>query len=202
MLGISRRALHKRLREGVFPNRFLAQGRSGLETRIPAREVEAALFELRQRASQRGPAPGSTLPTVFRAPYPARSEDEPETNTPSIIPVHRAERLPQRPDTEQLRDLLLQVVREDREQTVRALRGALAARDEELLALRTQLVEVHRAVDRLRERIEGWELKGLRETRAEAGLTPTALPSPSEEDLVDQLLRELAELEGLVESRS
>lgn len=201
MLGISRRALHKRLREGVFPNRFLAQGRHGLETRIPAREVEAALHELHRRSAPR-PQPGSSLPTVFRSPHPEVAEDEPETDTPSILPVPRAESLPQRVDIERLREVLLQVVREDREQMVRALRGALATRDDELQALRTQMVEVHRAVERLRERIEGWELTFARAPQVEGPTAATALPSGAEEDLVDQLLRELAELEGLVESRS
>lgn len=200
MLGISRRALHKRLREGIFPNRFLAQGRQGLETRIPASDVEAVLYALRERGSQR-PA-GSSLPTVFRHPSPLPVDDEPETDTPSILPVPRAELLPQRIDTEQLRDVLLQVVREDREQVVRALKGALAARDEELHGLRTQMVEVHRAVERLRERIEGWELTVGRPGRLEAGAAPNPLASDVEEDLVDRLLRELAELEGLVEHRS
>ena len=201
MLGISRRALHKRLREGIFPERFLAQGRYGLETRIPASDVEAALHDLRQSAPQRLESSRPEFPRRELARGALSAPDEPTTDTPTTLPMARVETLPQALDPDRLKDVLLAVVREDREQMLRALRGALASRDEELHGLRTQLVEVHRAVERLRDRIEGWELLVGSPQRREPGL-PVPPPVTPEEDLVDQLLRELAELEGLVQHRS
>ncbi len=196
MLGISRRALHKRLREGVFPERFLAQGRHGLETRIPARDVEAALHQLRVEASSRPER--AVLGLSVRPP---ESSGEQTTDTPTTLPVQRMEALPERVDVQRLKDALIALVREDREQMLRVLRSALSARDDEVHGLRTQLVEVHRAVERLRERIEGWELTMTASSRVDGALGIPAAASPGE-DLVDQLLRELAELEGLVEHRS
>src|SRR5687768_9051991 len=75
LLGLSRRALQRRIDEGAFPGRFLASGRNGLETRFPAPEVEREV-ELQKRRGWRRESVIS---------------DEP--NTPTITPARELESL-------------------------------------------------------------------------------------------------------------
>src|SRR5688572_8394939 len=93
LLGVSKRTLQRRIRDGAFPGRFLAPGRHGLETRIPAEDVQRALDDVRPQKREAA-LTEMRLPTV----PPTRELDEsrrpPQAQTTAL--THR--------DLEGLRD--------------------------------------------------------------------------------------------------
>lgn len=124
LLGVSKRTLQRRIREGAFPGRFLAPGPHGLELRIPADDVKTALES-------------------------ARPDERP---LPTILPSHFANQpQPESLDLEALRDAVLAIAREDRSALISSLESALAARDQEVAALRQ---EIARLADLIRTLIE------------------------------------------------
>lgn len=124
LLGVSKRTLQRRIREGAFPGRFLAPGPHGLELRIPADDVKTALESARP---DERPLP-TVLPSHFASPQQAESLD-----------------------LEALRDAVLAIAREDRSALISSLESALAARDQEVVALRQ---EIARLADLIRTLIE------------------------------------------------
>lgn len=175
LLGVSKRTLQRRIREGAFPGRFLAPGRHGLETRIPAEDVERALDEIRRGGRPPALEAGLTemrLPTVT----PARELEEHRRAsivTPSSL-THR--------DLETLRDAVLAIVREDRESLVAVIRETMESREKELSAVRSQLSTILTTVERIRARVEAREEK------------PLITNSPDGDDI----LRDIEELETLL----
>ncbi|MFO0723764.1 MAG: helix-turn-helix domain-containing protein [Myxococcota bacterium] len=153
LLGVSKRTLQRRIREGAFPGRFLAPGPHGLELRIPAEDVKTALESVRPDERP--------LPTVVPSRYATPNEEESDAL-----------------DLETLRDAVLAIAREDRSQLIAALETALAARDQEIVALRQEIT-------RLAELI-----RMLLEQRQDRALPRT----------VEDPLAELVALEGLVRS--
>lgn len=132
LLGVSKRTLQRRLRDGAFPSRFLAPGPHGLETRIPAADVRRALEDARSLV----PDPSAMSGLVRAAPV-----------APQAIAAA---------DLEAVRDVVLTITRSERESFLAAIREVSAARESELAGLRRQLAAVHGAVEALRGRIETW----------------------------------------------
>lgn len=115
LLGVSKRTLQRRIREGAFPGRFLAPGPHGLELRIPADDVKTALESARPDERP--------LPTVLPSQFASQQQPEPV-------------------DLEALRDAVLAIAREDRSALISALETALAARDQEVVALRQEIARL------------------------------------------------------------
>ena len=191
LLGVSKRTLQRRIKEGAFPRRFLAPGRHGLETRIPAEDVQRALEDLRQRQS----------PRVGRVEAAHVSIPATQEINESLIPYRPeggSSALTQT-DLESLRDAMLAIVREDREDFLATVQEALLARDQELAAIRRQLKGVQGAIDRLRKRLEAPQPA---ETSRE-GAARTAGGNggePGSRFEVDAVLQEIDELERLLAS--
>ncbi len=180
LLGVSKRTLQRRIREGAFPGRYLAPGRHGLETRIPAEEVQQALDDLRG------------VPVQSMVPHPARTVSPAPAFTDSVVPYDS--RGPSSSlttsDLESLRDAMIAIVREDRETFLATVQNALVARDRELNAIRGQLAGLHTAFDRLRTRVEATALSA-----------PPAAPTSNGRDAgfdVESVIEEIDEIERLL----
>lgn len=197
LLGISKRTLQRRIQEGAFPGRYLAPGPEGLQMRIPAADVERARAEL-HRAGEGHPTrtlvPGSVKDSLL----PYRSS---EVEAISSAPMYR-ESL-ERADVEELRGVVLNVVREEREMFLTAVRDALIVRDREISELRGELAEMRSAVERMNDGLERFERRLELEWRSQAE-RPAAwteilgVPANGGGVDVDLLLREIGELEAMV----
>lgn len=182
LLGVSKRTLQRRIKEGAFPGRYLAPGRHGLETRIPAEDVRRVLEDLRRGPSQSMvAAPAATV-------TPSRELGESLVPFVSSVP---ATALTQS-DLESLRDAMIAIVREDRETFVSTVQDALVSRDRELAAVRGQLAGLQSAFERLRTRLE--------ETFAAAPKPREAAPGNGAPDTfdVDHVMNEIDEIERLL----
>lgn len=203
LLGLSKRALQKRIQEGGFPGRYLAAGRAGLETRIPAEEVQHAVQEARARGWKDRRSGATVVPereVDSLVPY----------ETPELTSVHSS--VPAMPsgltqtDLESLRDAMLAIVREEREMFLQAVRDALQGRDREVAALRQEIVALRRTVDAARGGVEGLERRLAGATSSEqtidAQLWAELLAGSSEQRPgrvdVEGILRELGEIEALL----
>lgn len=134
LLGVSKRTLQRRIREGAFPHRFLAPGPHGLETRIPATDLE----ELEPDA------PDAALPSpVTRTLVP----QQPLALAPATLSAA---------DLEAVRETVLVLARQERESVLALVQQSLDAHAREAEALRAQLASVQGAVERLRRRLEAW----------------------------------------------
>lgn len=183
LLGVSKRTLQRRIREGAFPGRFLAPGRHGLETRIPAGDVQRALDDLRRGTGRPQLMEGLTemrLPTVT----PTRELEE--TRAPSAAMSALTHH-----DLEGLRDAMLAIVREDRESLLGVLRDALEAREREAGMLRAQLTAIQGGLERIRQRLDQ---RDEQDRRREAGAVPVGATDAEAE----QVLRDLDALEALL----
>lgn len=228
LLGLSRKALQQRIEQGAFPGRFTAAGRSGLETRVPAEEVERELDLRRRRTAsawRRADADeeNSSAPSPAPSPVPAARRPEatvtPARELESLVPYRTPELVESasgsgsgsssgsaltQSDLESMRDAMLAIVREDREMFLSVVREALVARDREIVALKHDLTAMHRTLEGVRTGLEAIERKvaGRRESEqtidAQAW-TDLLTASPVDGAYdVDALLREIAELEQLL----
>jgi excisionase family DNA binding protein len=161
LLGVSKRTLQRRIQEGAFPGRFLAAGRHGLETRIPAEDLEHALDELRrQGAGWRGTdEPVARSPTAspkreLESLVPYSAYQTPEVVAPSSSAGLGHPSALTQTDLESLRDAMLAIVREDREMFLGAIREALMMRDREIGDLQHELSSVRRALEGVRSGME------------------------------------------------
>jgi hypothetical protein len=219
LLGVSPRVLQRRIQEGAFPGRYLAPGRQGLETRLPAVEVDRAAEDLRRRSTI-----GAWRDGEHAAPIEPRRDTMlaarptvlPSRELDSIIPFPAPDLAPTggsgsgapsgvtHSDLESLRDAMLAIVREDREMFLTAVRDALMVRDRELVALRQELSGIRRTMESVREGLLGLgrrvgENRGAQQT-IDAQLWSdlvegsAAIVARGGVD-VDALLRELSELE-------
>lgn len=220
LLGLSRRALQRRIEEGAFPGRFTAAGRSGLETRVPSEDVEREL-ELRRRRGQSSPGwrraeredesiasseAGSARPEVTVTP---------SRELESLVPYRRAEIVESgslgsggpgsaltQSDLESMRDAMLAIVREDREMFLSVVREALVARDREIVTLKHDLATMQRTMEGVRSGLEAIErrLSARGEQTIDAQVWADLLAGESSESSVDvdALLREISELEQLL----
>jgi excisionase family DNA binding protein len=221
LLGVSKRTLQRRIQEGAFPGRFLAAGRHGLETRIPAEDLERALEELRRRSPAWRAGAGeeaARIPTAtpvreqeslvpYHHPYPTAERYE----TPEIVAASSGlDRSPTsaltQSDLESLRDAMLAIVREDREMYLAAVREAMMVRDREIGGLKAELSGMRRVLDSVRAGLEGLELRlaSGRDTEQVSGsewadlmIGPNLRRGHSSVD-VDALMREIGELELLI----
>ena len=191
LLGISKRTLQRRIQEGAFPGRFLAPGRHGLETRIPADDVRRMLNELRrhgQAAWRESPASGvyeDGLVRVQDLPLAARSEAEGSLTFR---------------DLDSLRDAVLAIVREEREEFMRAVRGLLESKEREVSKLREEVSRVHGVLESVRGEIRDVRLALNRESKKEGWSEVMGVSTDSVD--VDSLLRQMGELEAMVNSLS
>ena len=212
ILGLSRRALQRRLEEGAFPGRFTVPGRGGLEPRIPAEEVERELDLVRKRGgrSSEGEDEGiddlpASIPRATDSLVPYARPEIIEAS--STTPVSASSAL-SASDIEPLRDALLTIIREDREVFVSAVREALLSRDREISALRQDLALMQRTIEGVRTGLESIERRLIRTPPHDDGVDPlvwadilAAGPSPESVD-VENVLREIQELEALLDRGS
>ncbi len=175
LLGVSKRTLQRRIREGAFPGRFLSPGPHGLETRIPAADVRVALEDARGASE----LPGEGRSLVMRG--------ETRPTTPSAIGLAAS-------DLEAVRDAVLAITRADRDVLLAALKDAVASRDRDLVAVQNQLSSLQGAVERMRRRIDGW----MERQDALAAQSAVADDAPVAVDLgraliedIDQMLSQL-----------
>lgn len=186
LLGVSKRTLQRRIREGAFPRRFLSPGRHGMETRIPAADVHAALDEL-------STPDRSMVPTRFRDGAtipPARDL------TDALVPYGASALTPH--GIEALQTSVLEVVRDEREAFLAAVRDALASRDAEVLALRGQMGALQAAFDRLRRQLEGAAQVEAAVGRSGGEATEQSRGADAPAFDVAALLREIDEIEALL----
>lgn len=187
LLGVSKRTLQRRIKEGAFPGRFLAPGRHGLETRVPASEVQRALEDLGARH------PGSY------PPYPASSiPARPEAAEEQLVPYRRGPAALTHNDLDALKDSMVALVREDRQQFLATVQDALDDRTRELAALRGQIAGLQGAVDRLRRKLESGELAVSAPRPSELTLESSASDRRAFD--VDAVLKEIQEIEDLLDS--
>jgi len=200
LLGVNKRALQRRIQEGAFPGRYLAPGIGGLEMRIPAADVDRAR---RQLAREAQPEPTATL-----APTPMQGRQDSllpyrqgEVETISSAPIYREST--ERVQVEELRSVIADLVREEREMFLGAVRDALIVRDREVAELRRDIGSLRDSVEAMRAGVERFEKQLQREWQAQVD-RPAAwsevlgVPSNGGAVDVDDLLRELGELEALV----
>lgn len=168
LLGVSKRTLQRRLREGAFPGRFLAPGPHGLETRIPAHDVRRVLSGSEDADEERSMV--------------SRSAPLATSTSAALAPS----------DLEAVRDAVIAITRADREAMLGAVRDALVARDRELMALRGQVGALQSALDRLRLSIEGWrEEHAVQHREEEAPVVRDAGASVLQE--IEEMLSQLSE---------
>lgn len=201
LLGMSRRTLQRRIQEGAFPGRYLAPGVGGLEMRIPAADVVRAQRELAREAT----------PEMTRTIAPAPIDDRRDSFLPrpgevaaiSSAPVFRE--AVETGSVEHIRRAVVELVREEREMFLGAVRDALVVRDRELTELRSEIEALRGSVEGVRNAVErfGTELQRewrAREDRPAAWSEVLGVPKNGGGALdVDSLLRELGELEALVD---
>lgn len=183
-LGLSKRTLQRRIQEGAFPGRFLAAGRHGLETRVPAEDVERALADLKRRSPgswRRAPEWDEDAPEPERSRRPAGARAEARRRPSTIMPARELDslvpyespdlvstasssepsaRTPSsltHSDLDSLRDAMLAIVREDREMFLAATREALMVRDREILGLKQEIAALRRVMESVRAGVEGLE---------------------------------------------
>lgn len=202
LLGMSKRTLQRRIQEGAFPGRYLAPGVAGLEMRIPAADVIRAQRELARERS----------PEVTRTIAPAPIEDRSD----SFLPVRGSEiaAISSAPilresvhstSVEEVRGIVVDLLREERELFLAAVRDALVVRDREVSELRSEITRLRESVESMQLAVEQFGLELRREWRAQAD-RPAAwsevlgAPKNGGGVDVDGLLRELGELEALVQS--
>lgn len=200
LLGVNKRALQRRIQEGAFPGRYLAPGIGGLEMRIPRADVERAR---RQLAREANPEPTRTMAPV---PLPPRPDSllpyrSSEVEAISSAPIYREST--ERVEVEELRNVVLQLVREEREMFLGAVRDALIVRDREVAELRREISGLRESVDAMRQGVERFERQLQREWQAQidrpaAWSEVLGVPKNGGAVDVDKLLRELGELEALV----
>lgn len=161
LLGVSKRTLQRRIKDGAFPRRFLSPGRHGLETRIPSEDVQQALKDLQHQTRYPRFALSQTPPTVpaqaAPQPYPAAPSDYSSSVSMTVN------------DLENFRESMLQAVREEREAFLDTLREALASRDRELDSLRDQVGQLEHVILLLQDKLQ------------EVASAPKALTAPDEE---------------------
>ena len=203
LLGVSKRTLQRRIQEGAFAGRFLAPGRHGLETRVPASEVQRVLDDLRQGGAPAGEAVRTLQETRLPTVTPSRELHE------SLVPYGEApgSALTQS-DLESLRDAMLALVREDRESFVAVVRESLLARDREMMALRAQVSALQSTLDKLRKTLDSGDGSPSRRPigALDTGeVTPDQRPGPGGAPPpgggafeVDALLREIDDIESLL----
>lgn len=180
LLGVSKRTLQRRIKEGAFAGRFLAPGRHGLETRIPSEEVQRALEDLRGRGPGHATTPASADLTDSLVPYATPAQSNALTHT----------------DLDSLRDAMIAIVREDRETFLATVQQGLVSRDRELAALRGQIGGLSSAIERLRKRLESGDLLRPAVAKREVATSPTTEGlGPFD---VDSVLREIDAIERLL----
>lgn len=206
LLGVSKRTLQRRIQEGAFPNRFLAPGRHGLETRIPAEDVRRVLDELRRhgRAEPRRAMSVRPRPAMERTVLPQEPLD-------SLVPSYDAtpvDHISSAPpgtaltqdDVDSLRDAMLSVVREEREMFLAAVRSALTLRDREIAGLKEELGRLRETMERVRSGVERMERRvrsDAEDADAEAWLD-LLVPQGTQPVDVESILHELGELESML----
>ena len=171
-LGISRRTLQRRIKEGEFPRRRLEQTKSGWETRIDANDVEDALR--RESGSyysadrRRGSQDGSSL---------------------------------SREDLEWLSSTFLQAVHEERQVFLDAIREISETRSYEFKALESHIEKLEQTVESLQDKLQNpMDAPMLLEAPLfNASRLPAVIEEQRQVDPESEILhRELDELEQML----
>ncbi len=198
LLGVNKRTLQRRIQEGAFPGRYLAPGVAGLEMRIPSADVDRARRELAREAAPIATATITPVGGRHDSLLPYRAG---EVESISSGPIFRDST--HRVEVEEIRDVVVSLVREEREMFLGAVRDALIVRDREVADLRKEVSGLRESMEAVRAGVERFERKLESEWRARAD-RPAAwsevlgVPAKSGAVDVDDLLRELSELEALV----
>ena len=197
LLGVSKRTLQRRIKDGAFPRRFLSPGRHGLETRIPSEDVQQALQDLQQQTRYPKFA-------VSQAPASPAAKPSPQTVTPpypSSVTEYSSSVSMTVSDLENFRESMLEAVREEREAFLDTLRSALTARDRELDGLREQVSQLESVIVVLQDKLQTqFDSQPRLEAPDQApSLLPARIDSGSDvsED-VQSVLQEIEELEALL----
>ena len=169
-LGISRRTLQRRIKEGEFPRRRLQQTSSGWETRIDAIDVEDAL----RRETE----------SYFSTDQDSSSQDNTSLN---------------RQDLEWLSSTFLQAVHEERQVFLQAIREISEARSYEFKALESHIERLEQTVESLQDKLQNpteWPML-LEAPSPNASRLPAVIADGTDPE-ADILHRELDELEQLL----
>lgn len=191
LLGVDYATLERRVREGAFPGRFVVEGPSGPEMRVPVADVERLTGVGRPASSWR---PGRR-PMESLVPYPAS-----EVESISSVPGHRVVSGLSRSDLETLRDAFVSAIRSEREWMIESMQEALAERDRTIYELRQEMGSMRRAVEAATsalDRVEG-RLRAMWRGGDEPGWAEVLGAVDAERVDVDALLREVGELEALL----
>lgn len=193
LLGVSKRTLQRRIKDGAFPRRFLSPGRHGLETRIPVEDVQQALKDLQHQTRYPRFALSQTPETVPAQPAP-RPHPAPSSDYSSSVSMTVS-------DLENFRESMLEAVREEREAFLDTLREALASRDRELDSLRDQVGQLENVIFLLQDKLQqaGTGPKSLEAPIQEPSLLPARIEDGSSlgED-AQSVLQEIEQLEALL----
>jgi hypothetical protein len=217
LLGLSKRALQRRIEEGAFPGRFTVAGRNGLETRVPSSEVDREADASRRRGASAWRREESTPNAREKSSDRPGSTIMPARELESLVPYRAPEIVDSaavisssggssvsQSDLESMRDAMLAIVREDREMFLSVVRDALVARDREIVALKHDLGAMHRTIEGVRTGLESIEKRlidrrgGEQTIDAQVWADVLAEGPPESTVDVDALLREIAELEQLL----
>ena len=171
-LGISRRTLQRRIKEGEFPRRRLEQTSSGWETRISAIDVEDAL-----RREKRA--------------YSTVQEDHKPNEASSL----------NRDDLEWLSSTFLQALQEERQVFLDAIREISQARSYEFKALESHIERLEQTVESLQDKLQDsteWPML-LEAPIQNPSRLPAVISDERQADPETELLhRELDELEQML----
>lgn len=191
LLGISKRTLQRRIQEGAFPGRFLAPGRHGLETRIPAEDVRRMLDELRRH----GQAAWRESPEVGQ-----REDGLVKFGETALPPERVMESGLTYRDLDSLRDAVLAIVREERDVFMRAVKVAMDSKDQEISRLRDDMGRIRSLLDSMRGEMREVRQSLSTESKKE-GWSEVMGVGPESVD-VEVLLKQMGELEAMVNSLS
>ncbi len=217
ILGVSKRTLQRRMREGAFPGRFLSPGRHGLETRIPAEDLSEVLQDLHRqgRATWRRDRPekGADAPSSPSAKKALRvrervAEVAPAEPEDSLVPYQAAmaskseSRGVSTTDLESVRDVALAIVREERAAFLEVVRDNTERQAHEMTELRDELLSLHESVRAVRIGLKNIE---HRVTEVISPATdnwnePTPIVSSGDARL-EGVLEEIGQLEALLAAR-
>lgn len=194
LLGVDYATLERRVREGAFPGRFVVDGPSGPEMRVPVADVER-LTAVGRPAPAASSWRAARRPVESLVPYPAS-----EVDAISSVPAQRAVSGLSRGDLESLRDAFVSAIRSEREWMIESMQEALAERDRTIYELRQEMGSMRRAVEAATsalDRVEG-RLRAMWRGGDEPGWAEVLGAVSAERVDVDALLREVGELEAML----
>jgi excisionase family DNA binding protein len=193
LLGVSKRTLQRRIKDGAFPRRFLSPGRHGLETRIPVEDVQQALNDLKHQTRYPRFAL-SQKPVAASSPGPAKSYAASPSEFETRVSMSVT-------DLESFRDSMIETIRDEREVFLQTLRDALVSRDQELDALRGQVGQLEQVILLLQDKLQGSSNAPVLLDAAPKDQTLLPASTDTEDPVAEDaqsILQEIEQLEALL----